>query len=85
MIRLALTDNLFLERDLRALTLYFLKHYSHAVRMEVLGVSEDARGWIERYSWPGNVRELEEVIKQAIARCQGSTVTSQNLPQALRE
>jgi DNA-binding NtrC family response regulator len=30
-------------------------------------------------------RELEEVIEQAVARCQGSTVTAQDLPQALWE
>ena len=51
----------------------------------MLGVSEEAMGWIERYSWPGNVQELEEVIKQAAARCQGLTVTPQDLLQALRE
>jgi transcriptional regulator of acetoin/glycerol metabolism len=28
---------------------------------------------------------LEEVIEQAVARCQGPTVTAQDLPQALRE
>jgi DNA-directed RNA polymerase specialized sigma24 family protein len=48
-------------------------------------ISEDARGRLERYSWPGNVRELEEVIEQAVARCQGPMVTAQDLPQSLRE
>ena len=42
-------------------------------------------GWLERYTWPGNVGELEEVIEQAVARCQGRTVTAQDLPQSLRE
>ncbi len=73
------------QEDLRALTLYLLKRYSHEGRKNVLDVSEEAMGWLERYSWPGNVWELEEVIEQAVARCQGPTVTAQDLPQALRE
>ena len=42
-------------------------------------------GCIERHPWPGNIRELEEVVKQAISRCQSRTITPQDLPQALRE
>jgi Nif-specific regulatory protein len=71
--------------DLRALTMLFLKRYGHEGRKEVLGMSEDAMGWLERYPWPGNVRELDEVIEGAVARCQGPTVTVQDLPQASRE
>jgi transcriptional regulator with GAF, ATPase, and Fis domain len=73
------------QEDLRALTLSFLKRYSREVRQEVLGMSEDAMGSLERYPWPGNVRELAEVIEGAVARGQGPTVTVQDLPQALRE
>jgi DNA-binding NtrC family response regulator len=51
----------------------------------VLGISKEAMGLIERYPWPYNVWELEKVIEQAVARCQGPTVTAQDLPQALRE
>ena len=71
--------------DLRALTLHFLKRSSHEGRKEVLGMSEEAMEWLERYPWPGNVRELEEVIEGAVARWQGPTVSVQDLPQALRE
>ncbi len=73
------------QEDLRALALHFLKRSSHEGRKEVLGMSEEAMGWLERYPWPGNVRELEEVIEGAVARGQGPTVTVQDLPQALRE
>jgi two-component system, NtrC family, response regulator AtoC len=71
--------------DLRALTLHFLKRSSHKGRKEVLGMSEEAMEWLERYPWPGNVRELEEVIEGAVALWQGPTVSVQDLPQALRE
>ena len=73
------------QEDLGPLTMFFLKRSSQELRKEVLGMSEEAMGWLERYPWPGNVRELEEVIERAVARCQGPTVTAQDLPQALRE
>jgi DNA-binding NtrC family response regulator len=71
--------------DLHALTMLFLTRSSQKLRKDVAGISKEAMGWLERHPWPGNVRELEEVIAQAVARCQGPTVTAQDLPQALRE
>jgi DNA-binding NtrC family response regulator len=73
------------QEDLDPLTMHFLKRFSQALRKEVRGISREAMGWLERYPWPGNVRELAEVIERAVARCQGPTVTTQDLPQALRE
>jgi two-component system, NtrC family, response regulator AtoC len=70
--------------DLRSLTMYFLKRYSQELRKEVLGISKDAMGLLERYTWPGNVRELENVIERAVILCQGTVVTAQELP-SLRE
>ena len=71
--------------DLRALTRLLLTRSSYEGRQEVRGISEEAMGWLERYPWPYNIWELEKVIEQAVAQCQGSTVTVQDLPQALRE
>jgi transcriptional regulator with AAA-type ATPase domain/DNA-directed RNA polymerase specialized sigma54-like protein len=73
------------QEDLGPLTMFFLMRFSAKLRKEVRGVCEDAMGWLERYPWPGNVRELEAVIEQVVARCQGPTVTVQDLAQALRE
>jgi DNA-binding NtrC family response regulator len=73
------------QEDLSPLTMHFLKRFSQALGKEVRGISKEAMGWLERYPWPGNVRELAEVIEQAVAQCQGPTVTTQDLPQVLRE
>ena len=62
----------------------FLKRFSQQLRKEVLGISKEAIGLLERYSWPGNVRELENVIERAVILCQGTVVTAQDLP-SLRE
>jgi DNA-binding NtrC family response regulator len=73
------------QEDLGPLTMFFLTRFSQKLHKEVRGISQEARGLLERYPWPGNVRELAEVIEQAVARCQGPTVTAQDLPQSLWE
>ena len=70
--------------DLGPLTMSFLKRFSQKLRKEVLGISKEAMGLLERYSWPGNVRELENVLERAVILCQGTVVTAQDLP-SLRE
>jgi len=37
------------------------------------------------YPWPGNVRELENVLERAVVLSDGSSITEQSLPAALRE
>jgi Nif-specific regulatory protein len=68
------------QEDLGPLTMYSLKHLSQELRKEVLGISKEAMGLLERYSWPGNVRELENVIERAVILCQGTVVTAEDLP-----
>ncbi|MGH8068021.1 MAG: sigma-54-dependent Fis family transcriptional regulator [Candidatus Entotheonellia bacterium] len=70
--------------DLSPLAMHFLKRYSQEFHKEVMGMSKEAMGLLERYTWPGNVRELENVIERAVILCQGTMVTAQELP-SLRE
>jgi Nif-specific regulatory protein len=72
------------QEDLSPLAMYFLKRYSQDLNKEVVGMSKEAMGLIERYTWPGNVRELENVIQRAVILCQATLVTAQELP-SLRE
>jgi Nif-specific regulatory protein len=72
------------QEDLGPLTMFFLKRYSQELKKEVLGISKEAMGLLERYTWPGNVRELENVIERAVILCRGTIVTPQELP-SLRE
>jgi len=73
------------QEDIGPLTMCFRLRCSRQLRKEVPGLSKDAWALFARYPWPGKVRELEEVMEQAVARCQGPTVTAQDLPQALWE
>jgi Nif-specific regulatory protein len=68
------------QEDLGPLTMFFLKNFSQKLRKEVVGISKDALGLLERYSWPGNVRELENVLERAVILSQGTIVTAQDLP-----
>ena len=72
------------QEDLGPLTMFFLRSFSQKLRKEVLGISKEAMGLLERYAWPGNVRELENVLERAVILCQGTVVTAQDLP-SLRE
>jgi Nif-specific regulatory protein len=71
--------------DIIPLAMHFLKRYNQELRREVIGISKEAAGLLERYAWPGNVRELENVIERAVILCQAAVLTSQELPLALRE
>jgi transcriptional regulator with AAA-type ATPase domain len=73
------------QEDLGPLTMFFLMRFSAKLCKQVVGISKEALGLLERYPWPGNVRELEAVIEQVVTRCQGPTVTAQDLAQSLRD
>ena len=65
--------------DIPALTDYFLQR---APRQ--LSISPEAQEALIRHRWPGNVRELQNVIEQAIWLARGSTITLEDLPEAIR-
>ena len=63
------------ETDIAALSQYFLRKHSVAIRRNITGISEEARKKLEAYDWPGNVRELANVIERAVVLRSGPTVT----------
>jgi transcriptional regulator of acetoin/glycerol metabolism len=48
------------------------------------GFSPQAQAALEAYAWPGNVRELRNVIRTALAICDGGVVRLGDLPSELR-
>lgn len=42
-------------------------------------LSPEASQMLARHSFPGNVRELENVLERALALCDGSTITAEDL------
>ncbi|HEX3843406.1 MAG TPA: sigma 54-interacting transcriptional regulator [Steroidobacteraceae bacterium] len=48
-------------------------------------IERDALERLLVYSWPGNIRELRNVIRTALAICEGGVVRALDLPREIRE
>jgi sigma-54 dependent transcriptional regulator, acetoin dehydrogenase operon transcriptional activator AcoR len=48
-------------------------------------IERDALQHLLAYSWPGNIRELRNVIRTALAICEGGVVRALDLPREIRE
>lgn len=48
-------------------------------------IERDALQRLLGYSWPGNIRELRNVIRTALAICEGGVVRALDLPREIRE
>src|SRR5215475_8605664 len=66
--------------DIGALSRYFLRKHSMAVRRNVSAISDEALKKLEAYDWPGNVRELANVIERAVVLGSGPAVTLEDVP-----
>jgi transcriptional regulator with PAS, ATPase and Fis domain len=68
------------KEDIAALSQYFLRRHSAAIRTNITGISKEAQRQLEAYDWPGNVRELANVIERAVVLGSGPTVTLEDVP-----
>jgi Nif-specific regulatory protein len=66
--------------DIAALSQYFLRKHSAAIRTNITGISKEVQRKLAAYDWPGNVRELANVIERAVVLGAGPTVTLEDLP-----
>jgi transcriptional regulator of acetoin/glycerol metabolism len=48
-------------------------------------IERDAQQRLLAYSWPGNIRELRNVIRTALAICEGGVVRAMDLPREIRD
>jgi two-component system response regulator HydG len=71
------------EGDIPLLTDYFIGRFAKKVNKKITGISEQALAHLCRYAWPGNVRQLEHTIERACILCQGTTISSDDLPDEL--
>lgn len=66
--------------DINLLTEYFIKTISKSLNKKITGISSDCLEKLSKYHWPGNIRELQNIIERAINMCDGSMITSKDLP-----
>jgi len=71
--------------DIPLLAEHFLRKYSLQNNREVLGFTDEAMNYLQRYDWPGNVRELENVVERAVVLSKGKYIEVDDLPPNLVE
>lgn len=69
------------KEDILELAHYFLSRHAARRRLALSPAAADA---LKAYEWPGNVRELERMIEGAVATCEASQISLDDLPIALR-
>jgi len=73
------------KEDIPPLVDHFLRKYAEKEKKKIEAISAEAMNLLLYYSFPGNIRELENFIERAIVFCDGSHITSVDLPLFLKE
>ena len=71
--------------DIPPLVDHFIRKYAEKEKKTIEAISAEAMNLLLHYSFPGNIRELENFIERAIVFCDGSHITSIDLPLFLKE
>ncbi len=72
--------------DVLPLTEHFLGQFgANASPPRRFRLATDAQQLLLAYAWPGNVRELHNVLERGVALCQGEVITTDDLPNHVRE
>ena len=59
---------------------YFIKKYSHDMKIEKVTMSDKVRKLLEDYDYPGNVRELKNVIERLLVLSDRGVIKEEYLP-----
>ncbi|MGH9714644.1 MAG: sigma-54-dependent transcriptional regulator [Candidatus Acidiferrales bacterium] len=70
--------------DIPLLAREFLERFSKSMAKKIAGIEPEAMRRLEMYDWPGNVRELENTLERAVALETGGRVTTEALPERVR-
>lgn len=70
--------------DIPLLAREFLEKFSKSMSKKVEGIEPEAMRRLEVYEWPGNVRELENTIERAVALESGARISTEALPDRIR-
>ena len=73
------------KEDIPPLVDHFIRKYAEMEKKTIDAISAEAMNLLLHYSFPGNIRELENFIERAIVFCDGSHITSIDLPLFLKE
>jgi len=65
--------------DLADLAMYFVTRFARLHQKRIDTLPENTLAQLRRHNWPGNIRELENVLWNAVARCEGSALEVEHL------
>lgn len=68
------------KKDIPLLAQYYLDVFSAKTNLRVHSMSDDFLLHLQQHAWKGNIRELKNVIERAVILCDGTELTSANLP-----
>lgn len=71
--------------DIPPLVDHFIRIYSEREKKKIEAISAEAMNLLFLYSFPGNIRELENFIERAIVFCDGTSLTTADLPLFLKD
>jgi len=69
--------------DIAPLVDRLLQRHCRSLGRSVVGISEEAVGWLRGQSWPGNVRELSNVLERAVAMTDHDCIVAEDLQQVM--
>jgi len=70
--------------DIPLLAEHFRKKFARENKKPVKSITPKAMEMLEAHGWPGNVRELENVIESAVVLSRGNAITTDLLPETIR-
>ncbi len=73
------------ESDIPHLVNYYIKYFNSVHNLEIKGTSDEAMGYLKRFSWPGNIRELRNVIEHAFIIETTDLIQISSLPESVLE
>ncbi len=71
--------------DIPHLVNYYIKYFNSVHNLEIKGTSDEAMGFLQRFSWPGNIRELRNVIEHAFIIETSDYIQTSSLPESVLE
>jgi len=70
--------------EIPQLSAHLLERHAGRLRVPVESIAPEAMEALLAYPWPGNIRELENVIERALVLTDGSVISLDDLPEAVR-
>jgi two-component system response regulator HydG len=71
--------------DILLLAKHFVERFAERSGKPIKGISETAAEKLLAYPWPGNIRELRNVTERAVALTRYDRISSEDLPEKVRE